>query len=238
MVWKRPENVPYPKVWHTFQAKDTDSDRLVSYRVQDLPEERFDEAIAHMLEYFVFDEPTCRAKNIVGEPQSVQEIGDLWRIMVKLRLVLVCFKEGSDEIAGMNMLYIAEKDDKSEYQCKGSIWRTIYDLVDYTMNKANVFEHYGVDLYLGAMGLSVPPKYRGRGIATEILRARIPLCKGLGIPLTSTCFTAIGSQVAAAKAGYEETYAVSYEHMATVDDRFVFPNITTKYVKCMSKRAE
>uniref|UniRef100_A0A182Y8Q0 N-acetyltransferase domain-containing protein n=1 Tax=Anopheles stephensi TaxID=30069 RepID=A0A182Y8Q0_ANOST len=238
MSWKRPDNVPYPSVWHTFQAKDTESDQLVTYRVQDLPEDRFEEAIAHMMEYFVYDEPTCRAKNIVSEQQSVDEIADLWREFVKFHLVLVCFKEGSDEIAGMNMLYVSQQSDKEEYQCKGKIWKCIYDLVDYTMKEANVYERYGVDKYLGAMGLSVAPNYRGRGIATEILRARIPLCKGVGLPLTSTCFTAIGSQVAAAKAGYEETYVVSYEDMAKVDDRFVFPNITTKYVKCMSKRVE
>lgn len=238
MVWKRPENVPYPTVWHTFQAKDTDSDRLVTYRVQDLPEERFEEAIGHMMEFFVLDEPTCRAKNIVSEQQSVDEIAALWREFVKLRLVIVCFKEGSDEIAGMNMLYIAEKNDKEQYQCKGQIWRCIYDLVDNVMKEADVFERYGVDVYIGAMGLSVAPKYRGRGIATEILRARIPLCKSVGISLTSTCFTAIGSQVAAAKAGYEETYVVSYEDMTKVDDRFVFPNVTTKYIKCMTKRAD
>uniref|UniRef100_A0A182QBT5 N-acetyltransferase domain-containing protein n=1 Tax=Anopheles farauti TaxID=69004 RepID=A0A182QBT5_9DIPT len=235
MVWKRPENVPFPSVWHTFQAKDTDSDQLVTYRVQDLPEERYEEAIAHMMGFFVYDEPTCRAKNIVSEQQSVEEIADLWREFVKLRLVLVCFKEGSDEIAGMNMLYVSEKDDKEAYQCKGKIWGCIYDLVDYTMKIANVYERYGVDRYLGAMGLSVAPKYRGRGIATEILRARIPLCKGVGLPMTSTCFTAIGSQIAAAKAGYEETHVVSYDDLAKVDERFVFPNITTTHVKCMSK---
>uniref|UniRef100_A0A182JE85 Uncharacterized protein n=1 Tax=Anopheles atroparvus TaxID=41427 RepID=A0A182JE85_ANOAO len=146
MVWKRPENVPYPAVWHTFQAKDTDSDRLVTYRVQDLPESRFEEAVAHMLEHFVFDEPTCRAKNIVGEQQSVDEIADLWREFVKQKLVIVCFKEGDDEIAGMNMLYIAEQDDKEQYQCKGQIWRCIYDLVEHIMKKANVFEHYNLIL--------------------------------------------------------------------------------------------
>uniref|UniRef100_A0A182K8G5 N-acetyltransferase domain-containing protein n=1 Tax=Anopheles christyi TaxID=43041 RepID=A0A182K8G5_9DIPT len=238
MTWKRPENVPYPFVWHTFQAKDTESDQLVTYQVQDLPEERFEEAIVHMMEHFVYDEPTCRAKNLASEQQSLDEITDLWREFVKLKLVLVCFKEGTEEIAGMNMLYVSQQSDKEEYQCKGSVWRCIYDLVDYTMKQANVYERYGVDKYLGAMGLSVAPKYRGRGIATEILRARIPLCKAVGLPLTSTCFTAIGSQVAAAKAGYEETYVVSYEDMTKVDERFVFPHINTKYVKCMSKRVE
>ncbi|XP_050087353.1 uncharacterized protein LOC126572243 [Anopheles aquasalis] len=238
MVWKRPESVPYPCVWHTFQAKDTDSDRLVTYRVQDLPEDRFEEAIAHMIEYFVYDEPTCRAKNIVGEKQSVKEIADLWREFVKFRLVLVCFKEGSDEIAGMNMLFVSSANDPDTYEPRGEIWRCIYDLVEYTSKQAHVFERYQVTDYLAAMGLSVAPKYRGRGIATEILRARIPLCKGVGLPLTSTCFTAVASQAAAAKAGFEETYVVSYDELQQVDERFVFPNITTKYVKVMSKRVE
>uniref|UniRef100_A0A2M4BYF9 N-acetyltransferase domain-containing protein n=1 Tax=Anopheles marajoara TaxID=58244 RepID=A0A2M4BYF9_9DIPT len=238
MVWKRPESVPYPCVWHTFQAKDTDSDRLVTYRVQDLPEDRFEEAIAHMIEYFVYDEPTCRAKNIVGEKQSVDEIAALWREFVKFRLVLVCFKEGSDEIAGMNMLFVSSVNDPDTYEPRGEIWRCIYQLVEYTSKQARVFERYQVTDYLAAMGLSVAPKYRGRGIATEILRARIPLCKGVGLPLTSTCFTAIASQAAAAKAGFEETYVVSYDELEQVDERFVFPNNTTKYVKVMSKRIE
>ncbi|XP_035781612.1 uncharacterized protein LOC118460950 [Anopheles albimanus] len=238
MVWKRPESVPYPCVWHTFQAKDTDSDRLVTYRVQDLPEDRFEEAIAHMIEYFVYDEPTCRAKNIVGEKQSVDEIAALWREFVQFRLVLVCFKEGSEEIAGMNMLFVSSANDPDTYEPRGEIWRCIYQLVEYTSKQARVFERYQVSDYLAAMGLSVAPKYRGRGIATEILRARIPLCKGVGLPLTSTCFTAIASQAAAAKAGFEETYVVSYDELAQVDERFVFPNITTKYVKVMSKRIE
>ncbi|XP_052869714.1 uncharacterized protein LOC128275297 [Anopheles cruzii] len=238
MVWKRPESVPYPSVWLTFQAKDTDNDRLVTYRVQDLPEDRFEDAIAHMTEHFAYDEPTCRAKNIVEEKQSMDEIADLWREFIKFRLVVVCFKEGSDEIAGMNMLYASSKDEKDAYKPKGEIWRSIYDLVDYTTKQANVFERYQVSHYLGAMGLSVAPKYRGRGLATEILRARMPLCRAVGLPLTSTCFTAIASQSAAAKAGFEESYVVSYDELANVDERFVFPNLTTKYVKVMSQRAE
>lgn len=63
MVWTRPANVPYPSVWHTFRAKDVDSDQLVNYVVQDLPEERFEEAIGHMLGIFIHDEPTCEAKS-------------------------------------------------------------------------------------------------------------------------------------------------------------------------------
>lgn len=58
--WSRPANVPYPSVWLQFKAKDSDSDELVNYRVEDLSEDRVDDAIQHMLDNFVKDENTCR----------------------------------------------------------------------------------------------------------------------------------------------------------------------------------
>ena len=64
MPWIRPENVPYPSVWHRFQAKDTESDEIVNYVVQDLPEDRFEEAVKHMVKFFVHDEPLCESKGL------------------------------------------------------------------------------------------------------------------------------------------------------------------------------
>lgn len=58
-IWKRELTPDYPKVWLKFQAKDCDSDALVEYRVQDLPEERFEEAFEHMRLYYMRDEPIC-----------------------------------------------------------------------------------------------------------------------------------------------------------------------------------
>lgn len=59
--WKRSESLEFPKIWHTFKAKDIDSDNLVEYRIQDLPESRFDEAIKMMSTAFCKDEPLCEA---------------------------------------------------------------------------------------------------------------------------------------------------------------------------------
>lgn len=238
MVWTRPAHVPYPSVWHTFSAKDVDSDQLVKYVVQDLPEERFEEAINHMLGIFIHDEPTCEAKKLAEDPVSVQEIGDVWRELVKHRVALICYREGSNEIAGLNMTYVACKDDKQDYTCKGDRWRDVLDSVLYFSDRSNVFERYQVDQYLAAMGLSVTPKYRGRGIATEILRARIPLCKAVGLKLTSTVFTATGSQIPAAKVGFEENFVMEYDELAKVNPRFEFPGIPSKYCKSMSLRIE
>lgn len=61
LKWKRTDTFEYPKVWHTFKAKDIDSDNLVEYRIQDLPESRFQEGIDFMAENFCKYEPLNEA---------------------------------------------------------------------------------------------------------------------------------------------------------------------------------
>lgn len=61
LKWKRPKSSEFPKVWHTFKAKDVESAELVEYRIQDLPESRADEALNCMIQYFCKDEPLCQA---------------------------------------------------------------------------------------------------------------------------------------------------------------------------------
>lgn len=55
--WKRPESIEYPKVWHTFKAKDLDTDELVEYRIQDIPLDRVEEVFEHMVSNYIQDEP-------------------------------------------------------------------------------------------------------------------------------------------------------------------------------------
>lgn len=57
LKWKRPVTTEFPKVWHTFKARDLDSDKLVEYRIQDLPLERAEEAFEHMFANYIKDEP-------------------------------------------------------------------------------------------------------------------------------------------------------------------------------------
>lgn len=59
LQWVRSFDVaPYPNVWEEFEAKESkDSDKLVKYRIQDLPEDRFDDALQHMLDNYLVDEP-------------------------------------------------------------------------------------------------------------------------------------------------------------------------------------
>lgn len=57
LIWKRPNSKEFPKIWRTFKVKELNSDEFVEYKIQDLPESRFDEAVDFMVEIFCSDEP-------------------------------------------------------------------------------------------------------------------------------------------------------------------------------------
>lgn len=114
----------------------------------------------------------------------------------------------------------------------------VLKLLDYTTKQFNVYEFYNVDKYLTAFGLSVNTDYRGRGIATMMLKARAFLLKTLGLKLTSTAFTAIGSQIASAKAGFEENCVLSYEDLGKLFPTFDFSISNTKLYKTLSLKIE
>lgn len=57
LEWKRPQTLEYPKVWHTFKARDLNSDKLVEYRIEDLTESRIADVLDHMCKNYVPDEP-------------------------------------------------------------------------------------------------------------------------------------------------------------------------------------
>lgn len=63
LQWVRPSDIiPFPNVWVEFEAKETKtSDTLVKYRIQDLPEDRFDDAVRHMVDNYLPDEPLSMA---------------------------------------------------------------------------------------------------------------------------------------------------------------------------------
>uniref|UniRef100_A0A7G3B292 N-acetyltransferase domain-containing protein n=1 Tax=Lutzomyia longipalpis TaxID=7200 RepID=A0A7G3B292_LUTLO len=240
MTWKRPENVAFPQVWLTFEAKDPDTGKIVKYRVQDLPEDRFDEVLNLMSTIFLRDETMCRSLDILNDPDLKGRSGkSIWDDILKQKISLVCFKEGSDEICGVNVLEVLEKDVKgNEMEIKSSKIQALMKAMEFMKAQADTYNRYGVDKFLHAMGLLVVPKYRGLGLSTEILKARVPLGRALGLKLTGTVFTGIASQNTAAKAGFVEDYSVLYEDMGKKEPFVEFPNISTPYCKFMSLRLD
>lgn len=61
LTWSRSSSVQFPQIWRIFMARDVKSDDLVEYRVQDLPTDRIDDAVQHMLTYYLKDDPVSQA---------------------------------------------------------------------------------------------------------------------------------------------------------------------------------
>ena len=57
MVRVKPQGQP-PKVWQTLEKIGKDGKSL-KFTIQEIPEDRYEEAIQHMCTYFVAEEPTC-----------------------------------------------------------------------------------------------------------------------------------------------------------------------------------
>lgn len=109
LKWKRPDTNDYPKVWYKFKARDVDSDNFVDYRIQDLPLDRVDDLFEHLIESFLPDEPAAQAMD--HDPHGIDDYMQYLKPIIAQRMVLVCFKEGSDEIVGANLVFINTKDD-------------------------------------------------------------------------------------------------------------------------------
>lgn len=131
LKWKRPESVEYPKIWHNFKVKNINTNEVEEYRIQDLPESRTDEALDFIIQHYCKDEPICAAygmlysvrwfqlnkfkhslfADIFNDEVAIKDLSSMWKSVIEQKTVLVCFKNGSDEMVGINMNYVVEKDD-------------------------------------------------------------------------------------------------------------------------------
>lgn len=102
------------------------------------------------------------------------------------------------------------------------------ECVKHILDKADVFNFHNEDYYLSGTGLAIDVSYCGRGIATEMLKARESILKFIGVAVTSTGFSSIGAQTAAKKAGYTVDCEVTYAELATLNPNWEFKNIKTK----------
>ncbi|VVD04747.1 unnamed protein product [Leptidea sinapis] len=88
---------------------------------------------------------------------------------------IVCVEdvENPKEIISVNVLTVADKNDKREpFQTDDKVWGMLFGAVDFVCNAVDPFKMYGVDKYLSALGLVVDPKWRGCAIGKEMLLAR------------------------------------------------------------------
>ncbi|XP_070508725.1 uncharacterized protein [Chironomus tepperi] len=223
------------KVYRTFRALDLDGKTEVEYRIQDYPKDRIEEGIKFNAGSFLKHEPMSKTRDLINQPEAVEEFLNILRDSMLHGVSLACFKENSDEIISTNILSVKdEKDYMAEPDFKSKDFQDIFGVMSYANNQFNPFKHYNVDHILYAFTVGVKPEYRGRKIANHMFKCRRLLCQELGLKVTTTHATATGSQKAALNAGFEENYSIKYSELLKINPKFNFPNIDTKYFKILS----
>lgn len=110
--FKRPENLSFPQVYYKFKAKNKNSDEIVEYRVQDLPEEYYEQAIDFLVKYFLPDETFCSSRDIHKKTNGVKAFRRFWEKALEEKISIACFKnDQSGELVGANVLIVNSKDD-------------------------------------------------------------------------------------------------------------------------------
>ena len=105
--------------------------------------------------------------------------------------------------------------------------------LDYIGMQHNVFEKYNIGKFLTDYGLVINRDYRQRGIAGEFMKARISVAKALDLKVVSSVFTAVGSQKAAEKVGFRESFSISFEELGKVFRSFDFSKTPANDVKIL-----
>ena len=49
-----------PKVWNIVEIKLKNAETPIRFTIQEIPEDRYEEAVEHMCKYFIADEPMCK----------------------------------------------------------------------------------------------------------------------------------------------------------------------------------
>jgi RimJ/RimL family protein N-acetyltransferase len=121
-----------------------------------------------------------------------------------------------------------------DFQSQSQTFNDIMESEAYILEQCNVYQKYKVDKMMYGWGLSVSRNHRGRGIAKEMLRTRIPLCQALNIQLTSTIFSNQISQRCAESIGFQNDYTISFEDLVKINNRWDFRKTQTTATKLMS----
>lgn len=158
---------------------------------------------------FKGDAVMASSRNLKNDPVGAADMSMIWREMLKENLSLFCHESAKSKIAAINILGICNENDQTTFKSKSKDLDDIMTVMDVAAEKFDVFGHYGVAEYLTGFGMSVDPIYRRKGIATELLKARVMLMRSMGFKLTSTVFTGIGSQKAAKEVGFEENFSIT-----------------------------
>jgi len=230
--WTRPKTVKFPKIWRLFEAREVDSDKIIEYRIQDIPESRYEDALNHLEAYYLKYEPVSQALGGYNDPQYVSDYRMVCRSILQQKSSFACISARSDQIVGVHTQYVLTKADsfgKQAYERSQSPkYRSMYDLDAVLTRQFNVFDSYGVGKYLYLHNLAVDKRFRGFNIGLQMLDASKNFCRECNIELMHGIFTSKYSSRIGDDLGFNIDLAISFDDINKARPESGIKNIDSK----------
>ncbi|RZF35578.1 hypothetical protein LSTR_LSTR005106 [Laodelphax striatellus] len=192
-----------------------------------VPEDRYHDVIVHLRHNFFADEPINKSVELCqpGEPHAELEEHSLSTLRDGLSVMALDTETG--EVIGVALNGVQHMGDlnaaqeKLEKMTDGS-FKQIFGLL-YSLNQTlDLFSKYEVENIFECRILSVDSRFRGRGLAKELMRRSEEVAKDAGFKVFKEDATGLFSQKIAASLGHETVYQMEYSSYTNKEGDIIF----------------
>ncbi|XP_075973811.1 uncharacterized protein LOC142975052 [Anticarsia gemmatalis] len=207
------------KVWSKFSV--TKGTETFKFKMMEPPIDRLDDVMDLVYKYFMKEESIFKA---AGVPKGDQEaLKAEYELLVtgyisdELFHTTVCCVDNDNEeigeIVGASFMTLTKKNTPLELQFHPQSKELLkaFEMILTLPSLTTKMDELNIDQYYDGRGVVVSSKYRGCGIAQEFLKVRRLVCKEKGVPLTCAMMTAIGTQKAAERDGWQTMEELDFE---------------------------
>ncbi|XP_037933275.1 dopamine N-acetyltransferase-like [Teleopsis dalmanni] len=199
-----------------------------------ITEERFDDVVRHLRDSFFADEPLNKAAGLCCKGLGNRELEQHSYETLEDHLSLMAVDE-NDEIAGVILNGVLLPGDIKSAQKKLELsddenFKKIFQLLYSHNQKVNIFERFNVDKAFDVRILSVDGRFRGQGIAKELVRRSEQVARDFEFKLMKADATGIFSQKILKSNGFELLIEQYYNKYT---DEFGYPvlNVESPHIK-------
>ncbi|KAL4716761.1 hypothetical protein ACJJTC_001917 [Scirpophaga incertulas] len=188
---------------------------LCGIRFEDLQDRRYDDAVRMLKKHYLPEEITYRSLKIAEDKEGTEEFVHNARIWMKDKMSIAAVKEGEDQLVGVLIMRIQEKNAFSRTFSRVKIthnplYTSVMKFYNEVEKPVDVYEKLGVRKYIKVYVIALKKRYRHRGIAKDMLKAAILLAKSAFVPVIAGIFTTARSQQIAEEIGFEKLNEIYY----------------------------
>ncbi|XP_055382280.1 arylalkylamine N-acetyltransferase 1-like [Condylostylus longicornis] len=195
------------------------------FTIEVVKEEDADEFYENIKEYFLKDEPTCKYLGIT----HLDEVKKYFEKSLPQKCSFKAVDENG-KIIGVVANEVQKRPSENDpiktatEMAIDERWKKICMLFDRISENYNIFKEYPeAKFYLAGKAVAVNPKYRGLGIAGELIKKTIEFMKENNIePMLRICSSAYSARVME-KLNMTEVYKINYKDFIVNGEQLLKP---------------